>query len=1209
MMTSICRRMMFSLKNYFRHLNLFQPVADSGEEENEQQRHFNILVTRVYIVLLIFLLIGFALFTKFKVETTIMKLQNPTEKQFDVLPIDADCPCSQISLSYGEFISLHANLHEICRSEFVSNRWIKAIFSGSNSTYFNVKDFRTFGTAQFQALSGFCNISYSYLQQHIDLFKRTMLISTHIRSKINFQQEIQLTLAQFKQTVSRPFATQLKFVRQMIMNNRLVSGLQTNFHISYSAKYHPAIYAATYNRINKTSCNCLVDSECSSNAVFDSIFGAQTQYQSGNITIIPGLASGCLPMGSILASTLECFYNQTCLDELISFFPTKEKFSAMIVNNQSRFKPFTIVRSIVNDLMVEDWITDVSYTKYFNGCASLLCTYVKVKRQTWQFVLTQLISLLAALIMVLQILVPIIVRIVMDKINKVVYPKISLRIRLQELEKTAKKSIIELNLFKSFPSNDRQVRHQCYATRLYIILIVLSFSTLTLYNITIKRIRYHTITNPSEFEYLNLEKDYLDDLTCSCTSLSTSYSSFLTIQPHYHHLCSSYLITSQWIEFVRPKQFDKPILFEYEHNAATYFQTLAMLCEQAKIIINNTLDDSLQRRIVGLHVMRSDFFHKQMIQLIHNWKDSTISQFKRSINITQLTISTNQVMNRQNIFYQYSSKGKQVITEPRQYDKCSCAYEKCQTLMKIYHHRDSNDFFLIPNFFVGCYPIDALLQSTLECFYNQLCNEKLHSYFTSSSIESWTFPALNSSLNSANETIQSIVDKLMVDDNWLQNTNFTSYYSNCAPSSCVIEYMDRYHILTILIIVSGIFSGLSFALQKFIWVGLHIIEKLFEGNSFQSFLNYIRTLFNWSDTKKVTNRLHVILVILALYSLYMYHAFRSDLITVETEKPKLNAYQELVAEHADTLHCYCSEISIQYRSFLNITPRFHPMCSRNIVKELWNIISTISFNDYAKNFTAKYGYVGVGYLLGIDRLCKLSKEILVEALNQLLTSHFVNNQLLSEASLTEHIRLTINDFQIRVPRTLTNIYALTRLAVTANHLMNTYGSSWVFVEQQDLSYSSTLHSVPVVEQDCNCGLTAMCMKEVFGINFGCYITETMWQSPIKCLYDRKCLDIRNKTNPLDNSSERSRFPINSSFELVLNELMMENLDNNESYEDYFANCEPFLCTHSIQNNNLIEGITVLISLYGGVVIICHSIAVVLIKLLQRRPTEITPTTD
>ncbi|CAF1321675.1 unnamed protein product [Adineta steineri] len=417
-----CRQTIFSGKIFFLHLNLFQPPVGSDQNEDEQQRRFNTLVTRIYIVLLTCLLIYLGLFIHADVKEITEKRVNPPEVELDSYPADTECPCSCISLLYGDFISLKPILHQICKSDFVSDRWIKAIYSGSNVTYFNLNDFRTFGNAQFQALAGFCDQSKSYLQQNIELFEKRTFISSELLSRSVFQEEIDLAITQFQQTISRAFATELELILRVITSNRLVSGLQTNFIISYDRAWPPEINPAEYNDRNNEFCSCASDSRCTSNAIFSDIFGAPTQYHSGNQTKLTGLASGCLPVTSILASTLECFYNQTCVNTLVSIFSTKENFSAMIRNNRSRFGPYATVQSIVDKLMVEDWLMNVSYEKYRDNCAPLSCTYPKKLRNSLLDVMAQLIGLLSGLIAALRLLLPIIVRFIMNKLNNVQSP-------------------------------------------------------------------------------------------------------------------------------------------------------------------------------------------------------------------------------------------------------------------------------------------------------------------------------------------------------------------------------------------------------------------------------------------------------------------------------------------------------------------------------------------------------------------------------------------------------------------------------------------------------------------------------------------------------------------------------------------------------------------------------------------------------------------
>jgi hypothetical protein len=121
---------------------------------------------------------------------------------------------------------------------------------------------------------------------------------------------------------------------------------------------------------------------------------------------ISGFASGCLPISSLLQSTLKCLYNQSCLDEILSVTLTNDTFLAMPIRETSRFNVNSTVEILVNNLMVEIWKTNFSYQKYFAQCAPLSCTYSQVKRHHFIYVLTKVVGLLGGLIMALGIIVP-----------------------------------------------------------------------------------------------------------------------------------------------------------------------------------------------------------------------------------------------------------------------------------------------------------------------------------------------------------------------------------------------------------------------------------------------------------------------------------------------------------------------------------------------------------------------------------------------------------------------------------------------------------------------------------------------------------------------------------------------------------------------------------------------------------------------------------
>jgi hypothetical protein len=140
---------------------------------------------------------------------------------------------------------------------------------------------------------------------------------------------------------------------------------------------------------------------------------------------IDGFSAGCMPMDSTLQSTLQCFYNQTCLNELLSYLSTNESFTAMSVSNHSRFAPTSTVKEIVNELMVEEWLTNISYEQYYSQCAPTVCTYSKMERHNSVYVLTKVIGSLGGLTVTLTFIIPVIVRHIRRRKDNEIIPKIS----------------------------------------------------------------------------------------------------------------------------------------------------------------------------------------------------------------------------------------------------------------------------------------------------------------------------------------------------------------------------------------------------------------------------------------------------------------------------------------------------------------------------------------------------------------------------------------------------------------------------------------------------------------------------------------------------------------------------------------------------------------------------------------------------------------
>ena len=445
-------------------------------------------------------------------------------------------------------------------------------------------------------------------------------------------------------------------------------------------------------------------------------------------------------------------------------------------------------------------------------------------------------------------------------------------------------------------------------------------------------------------------------------------------------------------------------------------------------------------------------------------------------------------------------------------------------------------------------------------------------------------------------------------NSWLSNISFSSYYKRCSPISCTYEYMSRNGIFFVITTIIGIFGGLDFGLEMFIFIVLRCIEKMTNNLSFRQIKNALKRIFIISNEQQMIHRLHFGFLSVILYGVFIFSAYESKSITVQSDKPSLSAYQQLSASYSDTLQCSCSHISIPYQSFLIIKPRFHQICSSEFVSEDW--INYIYKRDglVYQYLSTDYRSSSTGQFVLLASLCKLSKETINITLSQLLLSDFISSQLLSPKLLDEQIETIITQFRLTTSNSFLNILNLIREITGSNMVMSGWFTNWAYSDKNIIRHRWTVHTIPVVYNGCHCGSSWKCIQPSQGMMAGCYALEALLQTTLQCFYDQNCIDANHTFIKLNISTlETSQFRLNSTIQSILNNLMIEEYKTNLSYEKYFDQCLPSLCTYSyIKNHNAIQAAISLISLYGGLVIITHCLAVIISKICYRQSNRIDP---
>ena len=135
---------------------------------------------------------------------------------------------------------------------------------------------------------------------------------------------------------------------------------------------------------------------------------------------VPGMSDGCSYYERYMNSDLRCFYNQTCINVMLSMFnvdmphrlplPDAAFRFTPLSSVGSKFQPATKLESIFRDFMLEEWKILPYYAGHYHNCAPGFCTYTITSRSEPVYVISTIISFFGGLVVVLRLLVPMLVR-------------------------------------------------------------------------------------------------------------------------------------------------------------------------------------------------------------------------------------------------------------------------------------------------------------------------------------------------------------------------------------------------------------------------------------------------------------------------------------------------------------------------------------------------------------------------------------------------------------------------------------------------------------------------------------------------------------------------------------------------------------------------------------------------------------------------------
>ncbi|CAF3965240.1 unnamed protein product, partial [Adineta steineri] len=845
---------------------------------------------------------------------------------------------------------------------------------------------------------------------------------------------------------------------------------------------------------------------------------------------VDGFFSGCTPLDGLLVSTLDCLYSSTCLKNFADYFPDLNQTNSTWLNGLSAsFQKRIPVKDLLSELFVEEWSPMINYPLYFTSCAPKRCTYTEINHMNLFYTAALLLALYGGLTILLRLITSFSVSVFFkvkhystnNNFNRGTRTRTIDDIKLQRI--TTRLYLVLLAssvcIFLLYKSLDVQTTN-----------IIVSKPSLTTYKQLQK-----SYNNSLECSCSNIAVPFEKFVTWSPRLHQLCSSDFIT--ENWITLLSFTQVTllgpiiMEWDGFKGTHFRFLSTLCQLANKTVT--DAIQRFGIQSFITLNVTTETSFD---IQLHIIVNQFAQSfitnfdlliQTVQLL----TQTDQPYTIYYNALLFYLTTQDEINGA----QYARVGFQ-FTGPTNAETnsiaCICATDPhCQipvldpvntTILS-----DAHQFSEVIGSMQSCYVVDSVLLSTLECYYLHSCVSILYKYINKSisiydtSISYFDVNILvNDSASSRfppNTSLSTIVKALLIEE-WNPVFSFDQYYEQCAPSKCTYSQKVRTTdflgvIIFVISIIGGLIAGVRLVASLLIkmiavlWkikrqpkapqqptasisfsrIKQHIFKLIKLLPTILSNLNiFPRRTFGGhfhSDKAKyfgqLSTRLYIILLIITMIVLAFYNVIQSRIIIKTFDKPNIDVYNSLLLTHSDTLQCRCSSISSTYNYFVQIQPVFHQICLSPFISEQWRtMITSKLYPDLSVYHDRDYRRFLSSHLQLLSGLCSEATQSVNSSIDQLLSSFFLTDQLVSPTTLASRINSLVNSSQLNAPNSFVSRLSLIRSINYGNAIMSAYGTNFQYiVPWGNPPYPAAITQALIYDDECSCALNMNCTTQ------------------------------------------------------------------------------------------------------------------------------------
>ena len=786
-------------------LNLFESVPLKTDPKEIRQQIYS---TRIFLLLFIACIVIGIFYLSLDMITTIYTVEFPSiDQYFDLYKQHVDhsliCLCHSLTTEYQLLVRMLPEFHPFCSSDFVQSTWLKgpALYYGYTGSAF-----RDNAPPLFRAFAAFCRLAIQQVEEGLLTLNSSQLVTDQVLSQIEFDERINETANSFIRSTISSFARLSNLLEKTTRANTIVSTQGFNFYpyiggsrsidIVYNLNETITLgflYRLYYECICFPSQSCLILMITYDDDIAEALRDMQFFY-------------GCLNEEGARASTLRSLFNQSWVNMMVSWYRFPENsIRALNTNELTQFHVNATIEEILAQNMIDRWNITSFYQAYYENCRPKLCTYSLVHRNNILIVITTVVGLVGGLNSVLKSMIPPILTVLFLLHQRYIngrrnnHRSTSNPIPRKIIVRQWWEKLRNLNLFPSLPPaiNQRDIETQIYSTRIFILLLLASVIILSVYSAQALRLKTVVIPSPSVNVYSSIYSRYSQTISCPCKHIAVKHNTFLTLEAKFHQICSSIFVNPQWSDGIL--ESENLVAYDFRVLSPSFFYVISSFCQILNTTIHDGLVDFGLSTLITNHVMPEDELRAQGLALMKLFIETTANSFINTLQTIRETTYANAFISGLATNVQLS-----VLIEPRNntlqtaasystYENCSCAdTPSCSRPAGIYDSNNNLEFY-IPGIRIGCYAIDAAMQSSLILFYNQTLIDTLLDLpdFVHPNDNIFVLDPSLDRQSSSDQTIGMLVENLMIDEWTKKHVSFSAYFNQCQPYECRYTYLQR----------------------------------------------------------------------------------------------------------------------------------------------------------------------------------------------------------------------------------------------------------------------------------------------------------------------------------------------------------------------------------------------------------------------------------